>query len=102
MQHKPIFISNVLLRLNIVTIMSIYYNNLDKRLSHLEILLENLEHKVYENNDEPELIHKVGDKFKILRSNLKDYWDEDYDTREDAEKALSTYFKYAKSILNKY
>lgn len=82
--------------------MNIYYNNLDKRLSHLETLLENLEHKTYENNDTPELIHKVDDKWKILKNNLKDYWDETYDTKEEAEKALRTYLKYAKSILNNY
>lgn len=82
--------------------MNIYYNNLDKRLSHLETLLENLEHKTYENNDTPELIHKVDGKWKILKNNLKDYWDEAYDTKEEAEKALRTYLKYAKSILNNY
>jgi hypothetical protein len=82
--------------------MNIYYNNLDKRLSHLETLLENLEHKTYENNDTPELIHKVDGQWKILKNNLKDYWDETYDTKEEAEKALRTYLKYAKSILNNY
>lgn len=82
--------------------MNIYYNNLNKRLSHLETLLENLEHKTYENNDTPELIHKVDGQWKILKNNLKDYWDETYDTKEEAEKALRTYLKYAKSILNNY
>lgn len=71
--------------------------SLEERVSILEDLL--LEEDEKERTD---VIVKVGNKWKILKNNLKDYWDETYDTKEDAEKALATYLKYVKSILNKY
>lgn len=38
------------------------------------------------------VIVKVGNKWKILRKNRKDYWDAEYDTKKDAQAALRAYW----------
>lgn len=38
------------------------------------------------------VIRKVGNKWKILKKNRKDYWDADYKTKSDAEDALKAYW----------
>ena len=38
------------------------------------------------------VIRKVGNKWKILRKNRKDYWDADYKTKKDAQAALRAYW----------
>jgi len=38
------------------------------------------------------VIRKVGNKWKILKKNRKDYWDADYKTKADAEAALRAYW----------
>lgn len=35
---------------------------------------------------------KVGNKWKILKKNRRDYWDADYDTKKDAKAALRAYW----------
>ena len=69
-----------------------YYNmnkfkTLEERLDYLESLLLNEEDK-----DNKGVIRKVGNKWKILKKNRKDYWDADYKTKSDAEDALKAYW----------
>ncbi len=48
-----------------------------------------------EKNEEKEkksVIVKVGNKWKILKKNRRDYWDADYDTKKDAQAALRAYW----------
>lgn len=48
-----------------------------------------------EKNEEKEkksVIVKVGNKWKILKKNRRDYWDADYDTNKDAQAALRAYW----------
>lgn len=42
--------------------------------------------------EEDGVIRKVGNKWRILRKNRKDYWDAEYDTKADAEAALRAYW----------
>lgn len=64
-----------------------YYEELEERVKKLEDILCN------EDKDEDDgVIRKVGNKWKILRKNRKDYWDADYDTKKDAEAALRAYW----------
>lgn len=60
---------------------------LEERLDYLESLLLNEEDK-----DNKGVIRKVGNKWKILKKNRKDYWDADYKTKSDAEDALKAYW----------
>ena len=64
-----------------------YYNLLENRIARLESLLLNEEDK-----DNKGVIRKVGNKWKILKKNRKDYWDAEYDTKSDAEDALKAYW----------
>jgi len=64
-----------------------YYEELEERVKKLEDALCNEEDK-----DDDGVIRKVGNKWKILRKNRKDYWDADYDTKKDAEAALRAYW----------
>ena len=57
---------------------------LEQRIKYLESL-------VYNENDKNSVIRKVGNKWKILRKNRKDYWDAEYNTKKDAEAALRAY-----------
>ena len=43
------------------------------------------------------VIVKVGNKWKILRKNRKNYWDADYDTKKDAQAALRAYWFHKKN-----
>lgn len=38
------------------------------------------------------VIRKVGNKWRILKKNRKDYWPAEYDTKSDAEAALRAYW----------
>lgn len=42
--------------------------------------------------EEKGVIRKVGDKWRILKKNRKDYWPTEYDTKADAEAALRAYW----------
>ncbi len=42
--------------------------------------------------DEDSVIVKVGNKWRILKKNRKDYWDAEYDTKKDAQAALRAYW----------
>ena len=42
--------------------------------------------------EEKGVIRKVGNKWRILKKNRKDYWDAEYDTKADAEAALRAYW----------
>jgi hypothetical protein len=67
-------------------------NDLEYRVSVLESLIN-------EDVDEG-VIRKVGDKWKILKKNGKDYWDADYDTKIDAQAALKAYWANKRECLN--
>ena len=45
-----------------------------------------------DNKEDDGVIRKVGNKWKILKKNRKDYWDADYKTKKDAEAALRAYW----------
>ena len=45
-----------------------------------------------DSKDDDGVIRKVGNKWKILKKNRKDYWDADYKTKKDAENALKAYW----------
>lgn len=45
-----------------------------------------------ETKENTGVIRKVGNKWKILKKNRKDYWDAEYDTKSDAEDALKAYW----------
>lgn len=45
-----------------------------------------------EEKEEKGVIRKVGNKWRILKKNRKDYWDAEYDTKADAEAALRAYW----------
>ena len=60
-------------------------NSLEERLARLESIL-------FEKEKDDGVIRKVGNKWRILRKNRKDYWDAEYDTRKDAEAALRAYW----------
>lgn len=47
--------------------------------------------QLVEKEDEG-VIRKVGNKWRILKKNRKDYWDAEYDTKADAEAALRAYW----------
>ena len=63
--------------------MLIYHRNIDRK-------------RRYENDngddERTDVIVKVGNKWKILRKNRKDYWDAEYDTKKDAQAALRAYW----------
>lgn len=42
--------------------------------------------------DDDGVIKKVGNKWRILKKNRKDYWDAEYDTKADAQAALRAYW----------
>lgn len=42
--------------------------------------------------DDTGVIRKVGNKWRILKKNRKDYWPAEYDTKADAEAALRAYW----------
>ena len=63
---------------------------LEERLDYLESLLLNEEDK--DSKDNKGVIRKVGNKWKILKKNRKDYWNAEYDTKSDAEAALKAYW----------
>ena len=48
--------------------------------------------KMTEAEKEDSVIVKVGNKWRILRKNRKDYWDAEYDTKEKAQAALRAYW----------
>lgn len=64
-----------------------YYEELEERVKKLEDILCS-----EDKDDDDGVIRKVGNKWKILRKNRKDYWDADYDTKKDAEAALRAYW----------
>lgn len=45
-----------------------------------------------EEKDDTGVIRKVGNKWRILKKNRKDYWPAEYDTKADAEAALRAYW----------
>lgn len=45
-----------------------------------------------DSKEDDGVIRKVGNKWKILKKNRKDYWDADYKTKKDAEAALRAYW----------
>jgi hypothetical protein len=45
-----------------------------------------------EVKDDDGVIRKVGNKWRILKKNRKDYWDAEYDTKKSAEAALRAYW----------
>ncbi len=45
-----------------------------------------------EAEKEDSVIVKVGNKWRILKKNRKDYWDAEYDTKEKAQAALRAYW----------
>jgi len=53
--------------------------------------------------DNDGVIRKVGNKWRILKKNRKDYWDAEYDTKADAQAALRAYWvnKKGESRLSK-
>ena len=61
------------------------------KLEYRVARLESLARKLYESKDKG-VIRKVGNKWKILKKNRKDYWDAEYDTKADAENALKAYW----------
>ena len=66
---------------------------LEERLDYLESILLNEEDKDNKDSkDNKGVIRKVGNKWKILKKNRKDYWDADYKTKSDAEAALKAYW----------
>ena len=60
--------------------------DLERRITKLESLV------LEEDDDEEGVIRKVGNKWRILKKNRKDYWDAEYDTKEDAQAALRAYW----------
>lgn len=56
-----------------------------------ESLVDKYRNKIFEKEDDG-VIRKVGNKWKILKKNRKDYWDADYDTKADAQAALRAYW----------
>ena len=66
------------------------YKSIYDRVVYLEKLLDSNE-AIFEKDDDG-VIRKVGNKWKILKKNRKDYWDADYDTKADAEAALRAYW----------
>ena len=46
----------------------------------------------FNESEEEGVIRKVGDKWKILKKNRKDYWNAEYDTKADAQAALRAYW----------
>ena len=84
-----------------------YLESLEKRVSFLESTYLECEddagplvskyrslHLLNEDDskDDDGVIRKVGNKWKILKKNRKDYWDADYKTKKDAEAALRAYW----------
>ena len=67
-------------------------NDLEQRVSILESLIN--------EDDDEGVIRKVGNKWKILKKNRKDYWDADYDTKADAKAALKAYWANKHECLN--
>lgn len=69
------------------------YKDLYKRVTYLEELLSyELMLEKEDDDDKDSVIRKVGNKWKILKKNRKDYWDADYKTKADAEAALRAYW----------
>jgi hypothetical protein len=68
------------------------YKDLYKRVTYLEDLLSDELMLEKEDDDKDSVIRKVGNKWKILKKNRKDYWDADYKTKADAEAALRAYW----------
>jgi hypothetical protein len=68
------------------------YRDLYKRVAYLEDLLSDELMLEKEDGDKDSVIRKVGNKWKILKKNRKDYWDADYKTKADAEAALRAYW----------
>ena len=67
-------------------------NHTSKKLS-LEERIIRLENLLLEAEKEDDgVIRKVGNKWRILKKNRKDYWDAEYDTKKDAEAALRAYW----------
>ncbi len=50
--------------------------------------------------DEDSVIVKVGNKWRILKKNRKDYWDAEYDTKEKAQAALRAYWANKRECRN--
>lgn len=48
--------------------------------------------KLEAEKDDDGVIKKVGNKWRILKKNRKDYWDAEYDTKADAQAALRAYW----------
>lgn len=65
------------------------YTFLEKRNNGNENKDNNKDDK---NKKKKSVIVKVGNKWKILRKNRKDYWDAEYDTKKDAQAALRAYW----------
>lgn len=62
-----------------------YYDSLERRVKKLEDAM-------YNEEDNNGVIRKVGNKWRILKKNRKDYWDAEYDTKNGAEAALRAYW----------
>ena len=58
------------------------YKSLEERVAALESIL-------FEDEG---VIRKVGNKWRILKKNRKDYWDAEYDTKAEAQAALRAYW----------
>lgn len=43
--------------------------------------------------EEKGVIRKVGNKWRILKKNRKDYWDAEYDTKADGEREIAEFNK---------
>ena len=56
---------------------------------------------IKEAEKEEGVIRKVGNKWRILKKNRKDYWPAEYDTKADAEAALRAYWANKKEAKEK-
>jgi predicted nucleotidyltransferase len=72
--------------------------SLKRRVKILEDLFYD-EYKCCEDDDKEGVIRKVGNKWKILKKNRKDYWDAEYKTKADAEAALRAYWANKRECL---
>lgn len=75
-------------------------DDLELRVRKLEAAVRK---KTKESDDKKSgVIRKVGNKWKILKKNRKDYWDADFDTEEDAKAALRAYWANKRECFNKH
>jgi hypothetical protein len=75
-------------------------NDLELRVRKLEAAVRKM---IKESDDKKSgVIRKVGNRWKILKRNRKDYWDADFDTEEDAKAALRAYWANKRECFNKH